>query len=120
MAKPKPRIRQMFRRMSIPDELARREERLRKIAEARAKIEARPGSVTRVSWPSMKQTRGARGQDRGDGQEAWRQAPQPPTEDAAERSDQSHDEESRIMPAAGGGFEQCYNAQAAVRREACW
>ena len=24
------------------------------------------------------------------------------------------DEESRIMPAAGGGFEQCYNAQAAV------
>ena len=24
------------------------------------------------------------------------------------------DEESRIMPVAGGGFEQCYNAQAAV------
>jgi hypothetical protein len=24
------------------------------------------------------------------------------------------DEESRIMPAAGGGFEQCYNAQAVV------
>jgi hypothetical protein len=23
-------------------------------------------------------------------------------------------EESRIMPVAGGGFEQCYNAQAAV------
>lgn len=24
------------------------------------------------------------------------------------------DEESRIMPVAGGGFDQCYNAQAAV------
>jgi hypothetical protein len=24
------------------------------------------------------------------------------------------DDESRIMPVAGGGFEQCYNAQAAV------
>ena len=24
------------------------------------------------------------------------------------------DEDSRIMPVAGGGFEQCYNAQAAV------
>jgi hypothetical protein len=32
------------------------------------------------------------------------------------RTDQINltDEESRIMPAAGGGFEQCYNAQAVV------
>ena len=32
------------------------------------------------------------------------------------RSDQVNltDEDSRIMPVAGGGFEQCYNAQAAV------
>src|ERR1700731_1939899 len=27
------------------------------------------------------------------------------------------DEESRIMPVAGGGFEQCYNAQAVVAAE---
>jgi hypothetical protein len=27
------------------------------------------------------------------------------------------DEESRIMPVAGGGFEQCYNAQAVVATE---
>src|SRR3546814_12693115 len=27
------------------------------------------------------------------------------------------DEESRIMPVAGGGFDQCYNAQAAVATE---
>jgi transposase len=39
--------------MSIPDELARREERLRKIAEARAKIEA-PRNAIRASRRSMK------------------------------------------------------------------
>src|SRR5208282_4669700 len=41
--------------------------------------------------------------------------PQPPTE-GPQPSDQINltDEESRIMPVAGGGFEQCYNAQAAV------
>ena len=33
---------------------------------------------------------------------------------SAERSDHLTDEDSRNMPMAGGGFEQCYNAQAAV------
>src|SRR5216684_1240632 len=41
--------------------------------------------------------------------------PQPPAEGALP-TDQINltDEESRIMPVAGGGFEQCYNAQAVV------
>jgi hypothetical protein len=41
--------------------------------------------------------------------------PQPPAEGPLP-TDQVNlmDEESRIMPVAGGGFEQCYNAQAAV------
>jgi hypothetical protein len=41
--------------------------------------------------------------------------PQPPTKGPLP-SDQINltDEDSRIMPMAGGGFEQCYNAQAAV------
>ena len=41
--------------------------------------------------------------------------PQPPVEGPLP-TDQINltDEESRIMPVAGGGFEQCYNAQAAV------
>ena len=33
--------------------------------------------------------------------------------DAKEQSNLTH-EESRIMPVAGGGFDQCYNAQAVV------
>ena len=41
--------------------------------------------------------------------------PQPPAEGPLP-NDQVNltDEESRIMPVAGGGFDQCYNAQAAV------
>src|SRR5450759_1045742 len=41
--------------------------------------------------------------------------PRPPTQGPL-LTDQINltDEESRIMPVAGGGFEQCYNAQAAV------
>src|SRR5208283_5054657 len=41
--------------------------------------------------------------------------PQPPPEGPLP-SDQVNltDEDSRIMPVAGGGFDQCYNAQAAV------
>src|SRR4051794_3542200 len=41
--------------------------------------------------------------------------PAPPTEGPGP-TDQVNltDEESRIMPVPGGGFEQCYNAQAAV------
>jgi len=41
--------------------------------------------------------------------------PEPPVE-GPRPADQVNltDEESRIMPVAGGGFEQCYNAQAVV------
>ena len=56
--------------MSIPEELARREERLAAIARAKATIEARAkerhGAGTGRVWS---QAQGARGQDRGDGQE---------------------------------------------------
>ena len=49
------------------------------------------------------------------GKKAGGRKPQPPN-DAPQDSDQVNltDEESRIMPTSGGGFEQAYNAQAAV------
>src|SRR5512132_2971670 len=45
----------------------------------------------------------------------WGKPPASPTE-GPQPTDQVNltDAESRIMPVAGGGFEQCYNAQAAV------
>ena len=57
--------------LSIPDELARREDRLGKLAEARAKIEAR--AKERFEREAA-EPRGARGQGRGDRQEARGQA----------------------------------------------
>ena len=102
--------------MSIPDELARREERLRKIAEARRRSRRAPRNAMRASRRSMKPNlRRARPRTAATGKKPGGKPPQPPTEGPLP-SDQINltDEDSRIMPMAGGGFEQCYNAQAAV------
>ena len=98
--------------MSIPEELARREARLAEIARARAAIEARA------------KERLAREQAEYEAKMAAREAkaaapggrPPAPPADGAGPTDQVNltDEESRIMPMPGGGFEQCYNAQAVV------
>ena len=102
--------------MSIPDELARREERLRKIAEARAKIEARAKDRYARELAEHEAKLAARAaKTAATGKKPGGKPPRPPTEGPLP-SDQINltDEESRIMPVAGGGFEQCYNAQAAV------
>ena len=102
--------------MSIPDELARREERLRKIAEARATIEARARerhAREKAEHEAKMAAREARSAAMG--KKPGGKPPAPPTE-GPPPTDQVNltDEELRIMPAAGGGFDQCYNAQAAV------
>jgi len=102
--------------LSIPDELARREERLRKIAEARATIEARARerhAREKAEHEAKMAAREAR--TAATGKKPGGKPPAPPTEGPLP-TDQVNltDEESRIMPVAGGGFDQCYNAQAAV------
>src|ERR1019366_7084101 len=102
--------------MSIPDELARREERLRKLAEARAKIEARAKERYARELAEHEAKRAAReAKIAATGKKPGGKPPQPPAE-GPRPDDQINltDEESGIMPVAGGGFEQCYNAQAAV------
>src|SRR5713226_1894464 len=102
--------------LSIPEELARREERLRKLAEARAKIEARAKERYARELAEHEAKLAARADKiAATGKKPGGKPPQPPTE-GPQPSDQINltDEESRIMPVAGGGFEQCYNAQAAV------
>jgi transposase len=102
--------------MSIPDELARREERLRKIAEARTKIEARAKERHARELAEHEAKLAARAaKAKATGKKPGGTPPQPPSE-GARPDDQINltDEESRIMPVAGGGFDQCYNAQAAV------
>jgi transposase len=102
--------------LSIPDELARREERLAKLAAARAKIEARAKArfeCERAEHEAKLAARDAKAA--ATGRKPKGKPPEPPVEGPLP-TDQVNltDEQSRIMPVAGGGFEQCYNAQAVV------
>jgi hypothetical protein len=102
--------------MSIPEELARREDRLEKLAVARAKIEARAKERYARELAEHEAKLAAReAKTAATGKKPGGKPPQPPVEGPLPK-DQINltDEESRIMPVAGGGFEQCYNAQAAV------
>jgi hypothetical protein len=102
--------------MSIPDELGRREERLRKLAEARAKIAARAKERFAREQAEHEAKLAAReAKTKATGKKPGGKPPAPPAAGPLP-TDQINltEEESRIMPVAGGGFEQCYNAQAAV------
>ena len=102
--------------LSIPDELARREERLKKLAEARAKIEARAKERYERELAEHRAKLAAReARQKASGRKPGGKPPEPLVE-GPRPTDQINltDEESRIMPVSGGGFEQCYNAQAVV------
>jgi transposase len=102
--------------LSIPDELARREERLQKLSEARAKIEARAKERFEREQAEHQAKLAAReAKEKATGKKPGGKPPEPPAE-GPRPSDQINltDDESRIMPISGGGFEQCYNAQAVV------
>jgi transposase len=105
--------------MSIPEELARREARLKKIAEAKAKIEARAEERYEREKAEHEAKLAAReAKEKATGKKPGGKPPAPPAEGPMP-GDQVNltDEESRIMPVSGGGFEQCYNAQAAVAED---
>jgi transposase len=102
--------------MSIPEELARREDRLKQLAVARAKIEARAKErYARELMEHEAKLAAREAKTAATGKKPGGKPPQPPVEGPLP-TDQINltDEESRIMPVAGGGFDQCYNAQAAV------
>jgi len=102
--------------LSIPDELARREDRLARLAEARATIEARAKERFEREQAEHQAKLAAReAKAKATGKKPGGKPPQPPAE-GPRPSDQINltDAESRIMPVTRGGFEQCYNAQAVV------
>ena len=102
--------------MSIPEELERRELRLAAIAEAKAKIEARAEERLEREQAEHQAKLAARAeQEKRTGKKPRGRPPEPPTGGVNEK-DQVNltDEDSRIMKVAGGGFDQCYNAQAVV------
>src|ERR1700723_2853566 len=102
--------------MSIPEELERRELRLAAIAAAKAQIEARAKerhAREQAEYEAKLKAREAK--TAATGKKPSGRPPAAPVEGPLP-TDQVNltDEESRIMPVAGGGFEQCYNAQATV------
>lgn len=102
--------------VSLPEEIKRREDRLKVMAAAKAKIAARAEeryAREKAEYDEKRARRAVKEKDTGKTPRGkLPKAPEPGPKD----SDQINltDEESRIMPVAGGGFEQCYNAQAAV------
>jgi len=99
--------------MSIPAELERRETRLAAIAEARKKIEARVLDRQEAEYQQKLAVRAEK--QKRTGRKPGGRPPAPPGGKVADHEQINlTDEDSRIMPVAGGGFEQCYNAQAAV------
>jgi transposase len=99
--------------MSIPEELERREQRLAAIAEAKAKIEARVQEREDAAYQAKLAAREER--QKRTGRKPPGRPPAPPSGRIEDKEQVNlTDEDSRIMPVAGGGFDQCYNAQAAV------
>jgi transposase len=101
--------------LSIPEELERREARLAQIAEAKAEIEARAAERTACEQAEHDARLAAREeQTRRTGKKPGGKPPAPPNAGPRPK-DQVNltDSESRIMKTSQG-FEQCYNAQAAV------
>ena len=103
----------------VPDEIARRKDQIKAIEAAKAKIEARAQERyqrEKAEFDAKLKAREAREAELG--RKLGGKKPTPPSE-APQPQDQINltDEESRIMKTAGGGFDQCYNAQALVDTE---
>jgi hypothetical protein len=101
--------------LDIPAEIARRETRLEGLSAAKARIEVRAQERFEREQADYQQKEDKRQAQRDAGKKPRGQNPKPP-EPGPRDKDQVNltDEESRIMPISGGGFEQCYNAQASV------
>ena len=101
--------------MDVPAEIARREDRLAAIAQAKARIEQRAAERYQAERAEFEDKQARRQAQRDAGKKPRGKNPEPP-EAGPKDGDQVNltDEQSRIMPVSGGGFEQSYNAQAAV------
>ncbi len=102
--------------MSLPEEIARRQDRLQAIAEARSQLEARAKAryeAEQAEYLAKLEKRET--QAKKTGKRPGGKPPAPPQPGPSDK-DQINltDQDSRIMPVAHGGFEQCYNGQAAV------
>ena len=101
--------------VNLPEEISRRKDRLAVMADAKSKIAARAQARYEREKILYDEKMARRAEREASGQKRLGKAPKAP-DPAPKVQDQINltDEESRIMPVSGGGFEQSYNAQAAV------
>jgi transposase len=102
--------------MDLPEELEIRAARLAKIAEAKAEIERRAAERYETERRDYEKKMAEREEKaRLNKRKPRGKAPSPPTSGARDTDQMNFtDPESRIMPKAGGCFEQAYNGQASV------
>jgi len=103
--------------LDIPEELSRREVRLAAIASAKKEIARRAQERHQEEQAEYEKKLSEREEkSRSSGKKARGKEPTPPKDDGPGKADQVNltDSDSRIMRVSGGGFEQCYNAQAGV------
>lgn len=105
--------------MNVGEEVALRQAHLQQIGAAKTELEAR-GQARYELEKAAYDDKQAQRQEREKqlGHKLGGPTPKPP-EPGPRDSDQVNftDPESRIMPVSGGGFEQCYNAQACVDQD---
>lgn len=101
--------------LSIPEEVERRVQRKAMLAKARAEMEARAYARAQAERPEYEAKVAKREAHQAAGKKPRGKKPTAPSE-VPEAKDQYNftDPESRIMKTGGSGFQQCYNAQAAV------
>lgn len=101
--------------LTVPGEIARRRERLEKLREATAVIEARARERHREELAAFEAKQREREEkQKATGRKPRGREPKPPQEGPRAKDQYNFtDAESRVMK-TGGGFEQAYNAQAAV------
>lgn len=105
--------------MDIPVELEIRQNRIKKIKEAKTEIERRAAERHSKEQEEYERKVAERARKEKDtGKKTRGKTPKAPTAGPTEK-DQVNltDSESRIMPASGGSFQQAYNAQAGVDTE---
>jgi len=106
--------------MNIPDEIARREDRLEVIKLAKEKIEQRANERHKQELQEYEAKMKKReDKEKSTGKKIGGKKPQAPKSKEPNPTDQVNltDEESRIMPVSGGGYMQAYNAQASVEHD---
>ncbi len=101
--------------LDVPQEIARRQDRLAALDVAKRKLEERAQERDDSAQAEYADKVARRQAKRDAGKKPGGRDPEPPTASGPQDKDQINltDEESRIMKTASG-FEQCYNAQAAV------